>query len=179
MGGGAGPTGGGKYPPGTAPSMPESLNYKGNEIMENVDKDVAAMMKSLKKYDMLVESCAPVLMARPKPYVGEGWDEDQAKKEKLKAPPEEVNIEEEKDEVEESGKPWEADKEEDKKDKKPGDKTKTHKGGEVTKTEKGLVHKGTYGDDKKKDKVEETADPEVLAWMARFSKLGNMKGYGR
>ena len=59
------------------------------------------------------------------------------------------------------------------------DKTKTHKGGEVTKTEKGLVHKGTYGDDKKKDKVEETADPEVLAWMARFSKLGNMKGYGR
>ena len=167
MGGGAGPTGGGKYPPGTAPSMPESLNYKGNEIMENVDKDVAAMMKSLKKYDMLVESCAPVLMARPKPYVAE------------KKEVEEDDVEEKKD-VEESGKPWETDKEEDKKDKKPGDKTKTHKGGEVTKTEKGLVHKGTYGDDKKKDKVEEAvADPEVLAWMARFSKLGNMKGYGR
>ena len=167
MGGCAGPTGGGKYPPGTAPSMPESLNYKGNEIMENVDKDVAAMMKSLKKYDMLVESCAPVLMARPKPYVAE------------KKEVEEDDVEEKKD-VEESGKPWETDKEEDKKDKKPGDKTKTHKGGEVTKTEKGLVHKGTYGDDKKKDKVEEAvADPEVLAWMARFSKLGNMKGYGR
>ena len=167
MGGGAGPTGGGKYPPGTAPTMPESLNYKGNEIMENVDKDVAAMMKSLKKYDMLVESCAPVLMARPKPYVAE------------KKEIEEDDVEE-KDEVEESGKPWEADKEE-KKVEKTGDKAKTHKGGEVTKTEKGLVHKGTYGSDKKKEKeeVEESADPEVLAWMKRFASLGNMKGYGR
>lgn len=66
MGSSAGPSGGGKYPPGTAPTMPESLNYKGSNIMENVDKDVAAMLQSLKKYDKLTESCAPVLMARPK-----------------------------------------------------------------------------------------------------------------
>jgi len=180
MGGGAGPSGGGKYPPGTAPSMPESFNNKGTEIMEEIDKDVAAMLKSLKKYDRLVESCAPVLMARPKPYVGEGWDEDQAKKEKLKAPPEEVNIEEEKDELEEEGNPWEKlGKDEKKDEKKDGEKSTTSKGGEVTKTKTGLVHKGKYGEGDKKEKVEEGADPEVLEWMNRFSKLGNMKGYGR
>lgn len=55
--------------------------------------------------------------------------------------------------------------------------SKTHKGGTVTKTDTGLLHKGTYGRDK--DEVKETADPEVLNWMSRFSKLGNMKGYGR
>jgi len=180
MGAGAGPSGGGQYPPGTAPTMPESFNNKGTEIMENVDKDVAAMLKSLKKYDRLVESCAPVLMARPKPYVGEGWDEDQAKKEKLKAPPEEVNIEEEKDELEEEGNPWEKlGKDEKKDEKKDGEKSTTSKGGEVTKTKTGLVHKGKYGEGDKKEKVEEGADPEVLEWMNRFSKLGNMKGYGR
>ena len=180
MGAGAGPSGGGQYPPGTAPTMPESFNNKGTEIMENVDKDVAAMLKSLKKYDRLVESCAPVLMARPKPYVGEGWDEDQAKKEKLKAPPEEVNIEEEKDDLEEEGNPWEKlGKDEKKDEKKDGEKSTTSKGGEVTKTKTGLVHKGKYGEGDKKEKVEEGADPEVLEWMNRFSKLGNMKGYGR
>lgn len=236
MGAGAGPTGGGQYPPGTAPTMPESFNHKGTEIMEEIDKDVAAMLKSLKKYDRLVESCAPVLMARPKPYVEEGWDEDQAKKEKLKAPPEEVNLEEENEtaeeffarggkkqvgkyndkeekknqgktfngtrgsksdaktpgkptkskaaglnsHVKEEGNPWEnLGKDEKANEKKPGEKTKTHKGGEVTKTEKGLVHKGTYGSDKSKDKVDEGADQEVLDWMKRFASLGNMKGYGR
>lgn len=180
MGAGAGPSGGGQYPPGTAPTMPESFNHKGTEIMENVDKDVAAMLGNLKKYDKLVESCAPVLMARPKPYVGEGWDEDQAKKEKLKAPPEEVNIEEEKDELEEEGNPWEKlGKDEKKDEKKDGEKSTTSKGGEVTKTKTGLVHKGKYGEGDKKEKVEEGADPEVLEWMNRFSKLGNMKGYGR
>ena len=256
MGGGAGPSGGGQYPPGTAPTMPESFNHKGTEIMEEIDKDVAAMLKSLKKYDRLVESCAPVLMARPKPYVAEtkeaeedveedieeGWDEDQAKKEKLKAPPEEVNLEEEDEQldeagidlddaeksgvkvtragyndkeekknqgksfngtrgsksdakapgkptrskgaglnshVKEEGNPWEklgSDKKEEKKD---GEKSTTSKGGEVTKTKTGLTHKGTYGSDKAKDKVDEGADPAVLEWMKRFASLGNMKGYGR
>jgi len=33
-------------------------------------------------------------------------------------------------------------------------------------------------EDKKED-VKESADEDILAWMARFSKLGNMKGYGR
>jgi len=162
MGGGAGPTGGGgQYPPGTAPTMPESLNHKGNEIMENVDKDVAAMLASLKKYDVLKESCAPVLMARPKPFVAEEED----KKE---------------------GNPWEKLAS----DKKDDEKTsKTHKGGTVTKTEKGLVHKAADKKDKvdekkeveedDKEKVEEGADQEVLTWMKRFASLGNMKGYGR
>lgn len=151
MGAGAGPAGGGKYPPGTAPTMPESTNYKGKITMENVDKDVAAMLGSLKKYDKLVESYAPVLMARPKPYVAEEKDDffhnpAKSDKEQLKAPPKEVKIKEEEDDKEVSGKPWE------KSDKK----------------------------DDKKDKVDESvADPEVLEWMSRFSKLGNMKGYGR
>jgi hypothetical protein len=57
---GAGSGGGGQYPPGTAPTMPESFDNKGN-IMENVDKDVAAMLQSLKKYDTLKESVAPVM----------------------------------------------------------------------------------------------------------------------
>ena len=159
MGGGAGPTGGGQYPPGTAPTMPESFNNKGTEIMENVDKDVAAMLKNLKKYDTLVESCAPVLMARPKPYVAEEKeedDEDDKKDDKKKNPWEDLGKDDEDDEEEAQ----------------PGDETTTHKGGKVTKTKTGLVHK-------KVDESTDVADPEVLEWMSRFSKLGNMKGYGR
>ena len=173
MGAGAGPSGGGQYPPGTAPTMPESFNHKGTEIMENVDKDVAAMLGNLKKYDKLVESCAPVLMARPKPYVGEGWDEDQAKKEKLKAPPEEVNIEEGEEDERKKKNPWEdLGKDTEEEEATPGTETTTHKGGKVTKTKTGLVHK-------KVDESTDIADPEIIEWMNRFSKLGNMKGYGR
>jgi hypothetical protein len=179
MGAGAGPTGGGKFPPGTAPTMPESFNNKGTEIMENVDKDVAAMLKNLKKYDTLVESCAPVLMARPKPYIAEKEEVEEEDffhnpkvpaNKQLKAPPKEVNIEEGE---EDKKNPWEdlgKDKEE--KEAQPGDETTTHKGGKVTKTTTGLVHR-------KVDESTDVADPEVLEWMSRFSKLGNMKGYGR
>ena len=99
MGGGAGPTGGGQYPPGTAPTMPESFNHKGKEIMENVDKDVAAMLKNLKKYDTLVESCAPVLMARPKPYIAE--------KEEVEEEDAEESEEEKLEEEEDKKNPWE------------------------------------------------------------------------
>ena len=238
MGGGAGPSGGGKYPPGTAPSMPESFNNKGTEIMEEIDKDVAAMLKSLKKYDRLVESCAPVLMARPKPYVAETKEVEEEDIEEDIEEAKDIEEEDELDEevkvtfgkyneprksektdygskhiggasqkqgdqrgakanvstkdkpvlpvvgsgkknVAEEGNPWEklgSDKKEEKKD---GEKSATSKGGEVTKTKTGLTHKGTYGSDKAKDKVEEGADPEVLEWMKRFASLGNMKGYGR
>jgi hypothetical protein len=62
---GGGASAGAQYAPGTAPTMPESTNYQGKKTMENVDKDVAAMLQSLKKYDKLTESVAPVLMARP------------------------------------------------------------------------------------------------------------------
>lgn len=173
MGGGAGPTGGGQYPPGTAPTMPESIKFIGNEIMENnVDKDVAAMIATLKKYDVLKESCAPVLMARPKlvneeqPSTSgsrgtkedEEWAQAQGRK----------NVKEESDDKN----PW---RDLAKKDKKEDGKT--------TKTAKGLKHEKDY--DSKADKeddiedIKEGADPEVLEWMQRFSKLGNMKGYGR
>ena len=167
MGGGAGPTGGGQYPPGTAPTMPESFNNKGTEIMENVDKDVAAMLKNLKKYDTLVESCAPVLMARPKPYIAE--------KEEVEEEDAEESEEEKLEEEEDKKNPWEdlgKDDEDDEEEAQPGDETTTHKGGKVTKTKTGLVHK-------KVDESTDVADPEVLEWMSRFSKLGNMKGYGR
>ena len=203
MGAGAGPTGGGKYPPGTAPTMPESFNHKGTEIMENVDKDVAEMLKSLKKYDMLAESVAPVLGMKTLGEKDEGKhnngkttgfkavaknaaDEYGSKeagervagavRNKMKAA---GKIEEADEELDEDSNPWEklgADKKEEKKD---GEKTSTHKGGEVTKTNSGLVHKGNYGSDKAKDKVEESADEDVLTWMKRFASLGNMKGYGR
>lgn len=63
MGSAGGATGGGSYAPGTAPTMPESINQ--GTYMENVDKDVAAMLASLKKYDTLKESVAPVLAAKP------------------------------------------------------------------------------------------------------------------
>ena len=68
-GGGASSGGMNHYAPGTAPTMPESINHKGKITMENVDKDVAAMLQSLKKYDKLVESVAPVLSKKLKETV--------------------------------------------------------------------------------------------------------------
>jgi hypothetical protein len=148
---GGGASGGAVYAPGTAPTMPESFN-QGKRIMEEVDKDVAAMLSSLKKYDTLKESVAPVLGMK-------------TLNQKMVAEEEDKN-------------PWlelAKGKEEKEDGPKVGDKTKTHKGGTVTKTEKGIVHKKAD----KSVEVNEEADPEVLAWMSRFSKLGNMKGYGR
>jgi len=149
---------GGKYPPGTAPTMPESKINKG-KVMENVDKDVAAMLESLKKYDILKESVAPVLGMKtlgekkekveeyyyykdPKNNKGDAFDkaEDDAAKKKKK----------------EQDLDW-----------------KKHK--------KGKLKEDETEDDKEddKEKVDEGADTEVLDWLKRFSKLGNMKGYGR
>lgn len=155
---GGGVSGGGKYAPGTAPTMPESVeeitendgheqnldaaqremdsreaegeDMSGYEIdqktyeikkkeptMENIDKDVKAMMESLKKYDRLVESCAPVLASKVKEAAAEEEDADMVEEAReAKEDPEQVS---------------------------------------------------------------ESADTEVLDWMKRFSKLGNMKGYGR
>lgn len=134
-------SGGGQqhFAPGTAPTMPESINTKGKRVMENVDKDVAAMIKSLKRYDKLNESVLGMtIVGMANKMVGEGWDEDQATKEKLKSPPEEVNIEEEDDK-----------------------------------------QLNDISDHQKVQESAPCADPEILAWMARFSSLGNMKGYGR
>jgi len=154
---GMGSAAGGQYPPGTAPTMPESINHQGN-IMENVDKDVAAMLQSLKKYDILKESVAPVLakktvesstlpavvgalgaMGPAAALAGHGagkvadwWEKRKAEKSKKAAAPAAKK--------------------------------------EPTKEE---------STEESKETVKEEADQEVLEWMNRFSKLGNMKGYGR
>lgn len=109
--------------------------------MENVDKDVAAMLQSLKKYDKLVESCAPVLGMKTVTM-----------NEKKK--PDFLDVDKDEDKKEPMTK---ALKDKEKKDDKKPDFLKK--------------------DDK--EDVKEGADAEVLAWMSRFSKLGNMKGYGR
>lgn len=238
--GSMGGVGGSHYAPGTAPTVPESIQIKESK-MKNVDKDVAAMMASLKRYDKLNESVlgmTTVGMARPqineisgataasaanKRYqqsmshtTGErdfgsvnkqtdantasarkrgatdndfssslnqvGSDERSAKShgyssptapsaatkrkhglaeedffhnpnvpanKQLKAPPEEVNIEEE--QLPEPPK--------------------------EIKIGKSLQKQG-YGKQPVKEAAPD-ADADVLAWMDRFSKLGNMKGYGR
>jgi hypothetical protein len=184
MGMGAAPAGGGQYAPGTAPTMPESVNYdkavaqrtagieqrnqarktgapytapagnhtlktvtnamrkqstQGNNVMENVDKDVAAMLGALKRYDTLKESVAPVLGMVTLNEKGKkpdflDADKDGDKKESFKKAVD---------------------------DKKNGESDS--EGGEIDESKK----------------VNEGADPEILEWMQRFSKLGNMKGYGK
>lgn len=171
LGGSAGGGGGGQYPPGTAPTMPESIQTKGI-AMENVDKDVAAMMASLKKYDKLNESVLGMVtlsMAKPKVVEdGKPWEKEEDK--------EEVDEDAVDDFKAKGGKvkelPYKADKEE--KGKSMGSKH-YGKGGQGTKGEvSGLKAKVNTS-----EAVTETADPEILEWMSRFSKLGNMKGYGR
>ena len=186
--GGGGGGGGGKYPPGTAPTMPESIqeneeheqnkdaaqkemdkrssegedmsNYeidkktyaikKKENTMENVDKDVAAMMASLKKYDKLNESVLGMVtlsMAKPK-VVEAGTDKSQVPAAFRK----------------EKGGDWKTSQSD--LDKEENKSPTTKKGLEDLK-------------DKKDIKESNEVDPEVLEWMSRFSKLGNMKGYGR
>jgi hypothetical protein len=158
----AAPSSGGQYAPGTAPTMPEGIQ-RGN-TMENVDSDIARVMKGFAKYDTLKASKSIVSEKKGgKPE----WLEDKEK---------EAEEKEGKKVDEKSENPWANLGKDDKKD---GKSSKTAKGGEVTKTETGLKHKGTYGSDKKEVKESSEVDPEVLSWMARFSKLGNMKGYGR
>ena len=175
---GGGSAGGATYPPGTAPTMPESIQ-KGKRIMENVDKDVAAMLNSLKKYDILKESVAPVLGIKTvnekkgKPEWLEDAEKKAEKKDDKKDSGESDSEGGEIDEsTEEEKNPWEKLAKGDKEDKKSdvGKSHKTSKGGTVTKTDKGLKHV---------KESSEVADPDVLEWMNRLSKLGNMKGYGR
>lgn len=172
-GAGGGMGGGGQYAPGTAPTMPESINQQGKVTMENVDKDVAAMLNTLKKYDKLTESVlgmATVGMAN-KRVVEDDNDADDAE---IDADKNDIEA----DELDESG---------------PAKKDvpaflRKEKGGDW-KTSKDDLEKEK--DDKISDpktlaknngtKVDESAgvDPEILEWMGRFAKLGNMKGYGR
>lgn len=113
--------------------------------MENVDKDVAAMLQSLKRYDMLAESVAPVLGMKTMTMTEKAkpdfldMDKDGDKKEPFKK----AVHDKEKKEVDESKK-----EEEDEVDSEGG-------------------------------QIDEAADADVISWMNRFAKLGNMKGYGR
>lgn len=168
--------------------LDEEENTIKGKTMENVDKDVAAMLSSLKKYDRLVESVSPVLgmvtLGEKKKPDFPDLDKDGDKKEtmaKALQDKKDGQSDSEGGEIDESSEsnPWEklaTDKKDD--NAKTSKTSKTSKGGTVTKTEKGLIHKAA---EKKevKEAVEETADEEVLAWMGRFAALGNMKGYGR
>ena len=167
---GGGASGGAHYAPGTAPTMPESIQ-KGNMTMENVDKDISTWLDRFKAYDELRASKNPVMEKKAKPDFTD-VDKDGDKKESWKKAEKDKEAMCEEDEKN----PWEklaSDKKDDKDE--VGKETKTHKGGTVTKTKTGIVHKKAD----ESVEVKENADPEVLEWMTRFSKLGNMKGYGR
>jgi hypothetical protein len=158
--GGVGSSSGGQYPPGTAPTMPESIEHQGNDIMEEMDKDVAAMLASLKKYDKLNESVlGMVTLSKAKVVEAEEVEEDAVDDFKAKG-----------GQVKEL--PYKADKEE--KGKSMGSKH-YGKGGQGT---KGAVS-GLKARVNSNESVTEAADADVLAWMTRFAKLGNMKGYGK
>lgn len=187
-----------------APQQPE-----GNPQMENVDKDVAAMLNSLKKYDRLVESIAPVLgmvtLGEKKGGKPEWLEDAEKKAEKKEGKGGEDESDSEGGEIDES---------EDLDEKWGGDthlnpkKKGMFKGKNKSELESELSHLKKSGPHKKgsadytKEKelnfairaksgwkegsevdnsemIEEQADPEVLEWMKRFASLGNMKGYGK
>jgi len=215
---------GGNYSPGTAPTMPESIQIKENK-MNNVDKDVAAMLNSLKKYDKLTESVlgmTTLSMARPvvaetSQQRGQANDQQHAENafaanraQKRRDADEQWakskgSIKE--DDMEEgnefSGKLAKA-KAEHKKSFEIGGRTvpvkeagtdkskvpavlRKEKGGDWKTSKADLDREASKSpttkkgleDLKAKKDIKETADPEILEWMNRFSKLGNMKGYGR
>lgn len=150
--------------------VPGTQQPGDQNIMEKMDKDVEAMLKSLKKYDMLAESVAPVLARRPvveqeehchdcdhpmDKCVCEETVEEGAKKQDIPAFMRKG-----------SGKDdWKTSKEDLKKEDEKNLSSK--EGLEKAKKDSGIKES------------EDTADQEVLNWMKRFSKLGDMKGYGR
>ena len=156
---------------------------QGRPQMENVDKDVAAMLANLKKYDTLRESVAPVLGMVT---LGE------KKKEEKGGKPEWLEKAEKKAEGKKDGFKSKKDDEkieEKKENKTSGKNSPLTYGDENVKEEKknnktsGKNSPLTYGDENvkedNKEKVEEGVDADILNWMKRFAKLGNMKGYGR
>lgn len=265
--GGAGGSGGGQYPPGTAPTMPESIQTK-EKTMEEIDKDVAAMMASLKKYDKLNESVlGMVTLSMAKPKVAEdtsqqrGQANDQKRAEdaftanrakkrndsdeawaKSQGKPKVAEASDVDEDVEVQKIPYKEPRKSEKTNygskhigsasgqgsqgqqrgtganvstgKKTGDKSalpvvgsgkniaeagpdkkdvpaflRKEKGGDW-KTSKADLDKDAnkspttkkgLEDKKEKEGIKESSevDPEILDWMKRFSKLGNMKGYGR
>jgi hypothetical protein len=172
--GAGGPSGGGKYPQGTAPTMPESVN-KGR-IMEHVDKDVAAMLQSLKKYDKLVESVAPVLGMRTLTGATQISEKDMPKTNDTLANRPKNMIKDYGKEIKDIKK---ADPEEYKKAYPIDGPGKGKKLPEAADKKKDDSESDSEGGEIDEAKVNEGADADVLAWMGRFAKLGNMKGYGK
>lgn len=177
--GGASGAAGGPYPPGTAPTMPESIK-KGNIAMETVDKDVAAMLGNLKKYDKLVESCAPVLgmktLTNRLSEEGQPWEANTAETETV-------------DEAEGYDGPVTHGKYNEPRKSEKTDYGSKHIGSATGKGAKGQ-QRGMAANVSTKDKTvppvvgsgkkqvtESEVDQDVLSWMNRFAKLGNMKGY--
>lgn len=154
---------------------PQPPQPQGQQVMENVDKDVAAMLSSLKKYDKLVESTAPVLGMVTLNEKGKKPDFLDVDKDGDKEEPMKKAIKD-KEEVDES-KLDEVSKETVQSYKDKADPwNRQHVPG---KFEKGQAAADKRLADKDKKEVKESADEEVLEWMSRLSKLGNMKGYGR
>jgi hypothetical protein len=160
-----------------------TINHQGKTTMENIDKDVAAMLNSLKKYDKLNESVLGMVtvgMANAKVVKEAG-----PKKSEVPA-----FLRKEK-----GGDDWKVSKAD--LDKEANSSPTTKKGLADKKAEKGIKEEGNFFKNKnlpgdkqlgappeevnieEDDKVKEGVDPEIMAWMSRFAKLGNMKGYGR
>lgn len=167
-------------PAGEQPQeLPAPQPQEGNPTMENVDKDVAAMLESLKKYDILKESVAPVIGMKTLTMEKKGgkpeWLEDAEKKAEAKDGP--------KDEADSEG--GEIDESLNEKDEgKHNNGTTT---GFKTVAKKAAAE---YGSKEAGDKVagaihakmakagkleeDSTPDPEVIQWMKRFANLGKM-----
>ncbi len=192
------------------------------KTMENVDKDVAAMMASLKKYDKLNESVlGMVTLSMAKPKVAEdtsqqrgqandqkraedaftanrakkrndsdeAWAKSQGKPKvaETKRDPDTTPSEWD-DEEKEANDTAELDESSPDKSKIPaafrkekGGDWKTSKADLDKDANKSPTTKKGLEDKKEKEGIKESSevDPEILDWMKRFSKLGNMKGYGR
>lgn len=122
--------------------------------MENVDKDIADMLTSLKKYDMLAESVAPVLEKKKKPDADGDGIPDWADKED--------NSEDKKDLDEKAKNPYAI-----------GMAAAMKSTGDEPPLKKSTITKAH--DIAKKIEADESAeepDQEVMEWMERFKKLG-------
>ena len=150
-------------------------NKQGNPTMENIDKDIAAMLTSLKKYDKLNESVLGMTTTKmSRPVVAETSqqrgtaDTEKTAQDAFAAKRAQKRRDDDEAWAKSKGKSPVAETE-----KKPDfldfDKDQDKKE-PMTKALK---------DKEKKEEVSEGADQETLNWMKRFANLGNMKGYGR
>ncbi len=149
------------------PQLPQPP--QGNPQMENIDKDIEAMLNNLKKYDILKESVAPVLGMYTLNEKGKkpdfpDIDKDKDKKEPISKAAKDKEAKE-LDEKKEWTPPWLKDKKDGDKDDKSNKDDKEEKSNKADKSDK---------DEKEDIKEDIGPDPEVIAWMKRFEKLGRL-----